>query len=131
LIEPARVASREYPRQARLQEERLPRTLLPEVPVEHGTVQRYPRQHEAPLVEFDGPLEPSGIRVGTDEHEEGPGTEGPVRSRAVLPDRDPVQAVLSQEFPDLRAGEQFDVLGSRDPVDEVTSTCSCPGRRPL
>ena len=50
----AHVASREYSRQARLQEERLPRTFSPGVVFEHRTVQLAARQDEATLIEFNG-----------------------------------------------------------------------------
>ena len=48
-----RVASCEYARQARLLEQ-LPRAFSPSVLIERRTVQRLPRQDEAPFVEFDG-----------------------------------------------------------------------------
>src|SRR5919112_4251415 len=76
----AHVACREYSRQARLQEERLPQTFSPGIVVEHRTVQLPARQDEAALVEFDGTFEPAGVGFRTDEDKERPGIEGSTRA---------------------------------------------------
>src|SRR5215217_8456614 len=68
----ARVASGEYARQVRLQGIRAPRNTFPEDSIERGVIQRLPRQDKATLVEFDGPSQPSGVRVSADEDEEWP-----------------------------------------------------------
>src|SRR5215212_4671851 len=115
----AHITRREYARHARLQEKRLPRTFSPGVFVERRTVQLPARQDEAALVEVDGPSQPAGVGVSPDEDEEGPRTEGPACARAVVLYRDPLQAILSQELPDLGVGEQRDVLGGCKPVYEV------------
>ena len=52
----AHVASCEYARQARLQQERLPRRFSPSVLIERRTVQLSACQDEAVFVEFDGPF---------------------------------------------------------------------------
>src|SRR5215218_458794 len=114
-----RVASCEYARQARLLEERLPRTFLPGVLIERRTVQRLPRQDKAPFVEVDGTFQPTGVGISPDEGKERPDSEVPSYTRAVILDYGPLQAVLSHEFSDLCTGEQLDVLGGRDPVDEI------------
>src|SRR5215218_8288761 len=114
-----RVASCEYARQARLLEERLPRTFLPGVLIERRTVKRLPCQDEAPFVEVDGTFQPTGVGISPDEGKERPDSEVPSYTRAVVLDYGPLQAVLSHEFSDLCAGEQLDVLGGRDPVDEI------------
>src|SRR5215210_8273850 len=114
-----RVASCEYARQARLQEERLPRAFSPGVLIERRIVQRIPRQNEAAFVEVYGTFQPACVGISPDEGKERPDSEVPSYTRAVVLDYGPLQAVLSHEFSDLRAGEQLDVLGGRDPVDEV------------
>ncbi len=78
-----------------------------------------PRQDEAALVELDGPFKPAGVGLRTDEDEEGTRSEGSLRAPAVVLDHDPLKAVLSHELPDLRVGEQLDVLGVNNPVDEI------------
>src|SRR5215218_6518589 len=115
----AHVASGEYSRQARLQEERLPRTFSPGVLIKRRTVQLPARQDEATLVEFDGSVEPAGVGFRTDEDKERPGIEGSTRAGAVVLDHDTLQAVLPREFSDLCVREQLDVLGIHDPVDEI------------
>src|SRR5829696_5920222 len=114
-----RVASCEYARQARLLEEWLPRAFSPSVLVERRTVQLPARQDEAASVEFDGTFQPAGVGISPDEGKERSDSKVPSYTRAVILDYGPLQAVLSHEFSDLRAGEQLDVLGGRDPVDEI------------
>src|SRR5215208_4870725 len=114
-----RVASCEYARQARLLEERLPRTFLPVVLIERRTVQLPARQDKAPFVQFDGTFQPAGVGISPDEGKKHPDFEVPSYTRAVILDYGPIQAVLSHEFSDLRVGEQLDVLGGRDSVDEI------------
>src|SRR5215217_8740891 len=113
------VARREHPWHARLQQEWLARTFLPSLHIERRTVQFPSRQDEAAIVEFDRPSEPASVSLCADKGEESTRPEGPALARAVVFDDDPFQVLLSQEAPDLRAGEQFDVRGGHYPVDEV------------
>src|SRR5215213_11142198 len=79
----AHVARCEYTRHARLQVVRCPRTFLPDVSPEHGALERSPRQDEAAFVELDGPPQPAGIGLSSDEYEKGPRFESPARVQAV------------------------------------------------
>src|SRR5215213_3080312 len=115
----AHVTRGEDSRHASLQEKRLPRTFLPVVLIERRIVQLPTCQYEAALVEFDGTFDPSRVGLRADEDKERPRPKSPACARAVVLDHDPLQAVFSHEFSDLRAGEQLDVLGGCDPVDEI------------
>jgi hypothetical protein len=64
-------------------------------------VKRAPRQDEAAFVQLNDRFKPAGVCLRTDEDEECPCPEGPAGARAVVLDQDPLQAVLSQQFPDL------------------------------
>src|SRR5919107_3450141 len=105
----ARVASGEYARQARLQGIRAPLNTFPDDSIERGVIQRLPRQDKAALVEVDGPSQPAGVGLGTDEDEECPRLKGPTLTRAVVLDHDPLKAILPGEFSYLGIGEQLDV----------------------
>src|SRR5215213_9910289 len=85
-----RVASCEYARLARLLEERFPRAFSPGVLIERRTVQRLPRQDEAPFVEVDGPLKPAGVGISPDEGKERPDSQVPSYTRAVILDYSPL-----------------------------------------
>src|SRR5215210_4571852 len=89
----AHVTSGEYARQTRLQKIRFSRKSLPNGTLKRRTLQRPARQDEAAFVEFDGPLEPVGVGLRTDEDEEGSRPEGSTSVRAVVPDHEPFKAL--------------------------------------
>src|SRR5215218_11393609 len=82
------VASCEHTGQVRLQGVRLPRKVPPEIPIEHGALQRSPCQDEAAFVEFDGALEPASVGLRPDEDKECFRSEGSTCARAVVLDYD-------------------------------------------
>src|SRR5918993_3709672 len=85
-----RVASCEYARLARLQEERLPRAFSPGVLIERRIVELPTGQDEAAFVEVHSTLKPAGVGISPDEGKERPDSEVPSFTRAVILDNGPL-----------------------------------------